>query len=69
MKLVAMSDLHLGSLLGRNWLEGRVAQVQGYDQILCFLLGDLFEGHGQPQDELLPVLRRFSAPLASGLFW
>jgi len=27
------------------------------------LLGDIFEGHGQPQDELLPILRRMSAPL------
>ena len=63
MVLVGMSDLHLGSLLGKQWLEGRVVQVQALRPDLVVLLGDLFEGHGQPQAELLPVLRRFSAPL------
>ena len=27
--LVALSDLHVGSLLGRDWLKARAAQVQG----------------------------------------
>jgi predicted MPP superfamily phosphohydrolase len=61
--LVAMSDLHLGSLFGERWLAARVAQVRALRPDLVVLLGDLFEGHGQPQDELLPVLRRLSAPL------
>jgi predicted MPP superfamily phosphohydrolase len=61
--LVAMSDLHLGNLLGKRWLEARVAQVQAQQPDLVVLLGDLFEGHGEPQGELLPVLRRLSAPL------
>jgi predicted MPP superfamily phosphohydrolase len=61
--LVAMSDLHLGSLLGKRWLEARLAQVQAQQPDLVVLLGDLFEGHGKPQGELLPVLRRLSAPL------
>jgi predicted MPP superfamily phosphohydrolase len=61
--LVAMSDLHLGNLLGKRWLEARVAQVQGQQPDLVVLLGDLFEGHGKPQGELLPVLRRLFAPL------
>jgi predicted MPP superfamily phosphohydrolase len=61
--LVAMSDLHLGSSLGKRWLEARVAQVQAQQPHLVVLLGDLFEGHGKPQNELLPVLRRLAAPL------
>jgi uncharacterized protein len=61
--LVAVSDLHLGSLLGERWLEARVTQIQAEQPDLVVLLGDLFEGHGQPQGELLPVLRRLSAPL------
>ena len=61
--IVAISDLHLGSLLGERWLEARVAQVQAQRPDLVVLLGDLFEGHGQPQGELLPVLCRLSAPL------
>jgi predicted MPP superfamily phosphohydrolase len=61
--LVAMSDLHLGALIGKRWLAARVAQVREEKPDLVVLLGDLFEGHGQPQEELLTILRRLSAPL------
>jgi hypothetical protein len=60
--LVAMSDLHLGSLIGKRWLAARVAQVREQRPDLVVFLGDLFEGHGQPQDGLLSVLRSISAP-------
>jgi len=61
--VVALSDLHLGSLLGERWLVDRVAQVQAQRPDLVVLLGDILEGHGQPQDNLLLTLRRLSAPL------
>jgi hypothetical protein len=61
--LVAISDLHLGSLIGKRWLTARVGQVNAERPDLVVLLGDVFEGHGQPQDALLPILRRLSAPL------
>ena len=61
--IIAMSDLHLGSLLGKQWLEARVDQVQAQQPDLVVLLGDIFEGHGKPPEKLLPVLRRLSAPL------
>lgn len=61
--LVAMSDLHIGSLLGARWFSARVAQVMAQDPDLVCLLGDIFEGHGLDRDELLPALRRVSAPL------
>jgi predicted MPP superfamily phosphohydrolase len=61
--LVVMSDLHLGNLLDERWLEARVDQVQAQKPDLVVLLGDLFEGHGKSPSELLPVLRRLSAPL------
>jgi predicted MPP superfamily phosphohydrolase len=61
--LIAMSDLHLGNLLDERWLEARVAQVLSQQPDLVVLLGDLFEGHGEPQGEMLPILRRLSAPL------
>jgi hypothetical protein len=60
--LVAMSDLHLGSLIGKRWLAARVAQVREQRPDLVVFLGDLFEGHGQLQDDLLSVLRGISAP-------
>jgi predicted MPP superfamily phosphohydrolase len=61
--LVAMSDLHLGTLLGERWLEARVAQVQAQQPDLVVLLGDLFEGHDKPKGNLLKALCVLSAPL------
>jgi predicted MPP superfamily phosphohydrolase len=61
--LVAMSDLHLGSLIGKRWLAARVDQVIKARPDLVVLLGDVFEGHGQSQEELIPILRRLTAPL------
>jgi predicted MPP superfamily phosphohydrolase len=61
--IVAMSDLHLGSILGEQWLAARMAQVEQQRPDLVVFLGDVFEGHGQPNGSLLPVLRRFQASL------
>lgn len=61
--IVALSDLHLGSLLGKSWLDARVAQVESLHPDLIVLLGDLFEGHGNPPGEMLPSLKSLSAPL------
>ena len=61
--IIAMSDLHLGALIGKRWLAARVAQVKEQRPDLVVFLGDLFEGHGQPREELLSILRRLSAPL------
>lgn len=61
--IVAMSDLHIGTLIGKRWLEERVTQVEAQRPDLVVLLGDIFEGHDQPDEELIGVLRRLSAPL------
>ena len=61
--LAVLSDLHLGSLLGREWLEGRIDQTLALQPDMVLLLGDIFEGHGAPDHGLLPTLRRLSAPL------
>jgi uncharacterized protein len=61
--LVAISDLHVGRLLGKKWLNERVTQVQAVRPDIVLLLGDIFEGHGEPQKELLQVLHGLSAPL------
>ena len=61
--VVAISDLHIGSLLGPRWLEARVSQVQAERPDLVALVGDLHEGHGRGHEEVLPALRRLSAPL------
>jgi len=61
--VVAMSDLHLGSLIGKRWLAARVARVKKERPDLVVFLGDLFEGHGEPEGELISILRGLSAPL------
>ena len=61
--MVVLSDLHLGAVLGERWLAARVGQVQAERPDVVVLLGDVFEGHGLPEPELLATLRRLSAPL------
>lgn len=61
--IIALSDLHLGALLGERWLAARVEQVQAERPDVVILLGDVFEGHGLPQQELLVTLKHLSAPL------
>lgn len=61
--IVALSDLHLGPMLGERWLASRVEQIRAEHPDMVVLLGDVFEGHDVPGKELLEILRRLSAPL------
>ncbi|MBU0483462.1 MAG: metallophosphoesterase [Proteobacteria bacterium] len=61
--LVAMSDMHLGSQLGERWLASRIAQVKAERPDLVVLLGDIFEGHGPPEDQLITTFKQLTAPL------
>jgi predicted MPP superfamily phosphohydrolase len=61
--LVALSDMHLGSQLGERWLAARIAQVKAQRPDLVVLLGDIFEGHGPPENQLIVTLKQLSAPL------
>ncbi|MBW7995683.1 MAG: metallophosphoesterase [Candidatus Glassbacteria bacterium] len=61
--LVGVSDMHLGTLIGKRWLQARVDQINAMQPDLIIMLGDIFEGHGTPQSEMVPALRRFEAPL------
>jgi predicted MPP superfamily phosphohydrolase len=61
--LVALSDMHLGSRLGERWLATRITQVKAYRPDLVVLLGDIFEGHGPPEDRLIAIFKQLSAPL------
>ena len=63
VNMVLLASNKEGSLIGKRWLAARVAQVRQEQPDLVVLLGDIFEGHDQPQEELLPILRRLSAPL------
>jgi hypothetical protein len=61
--IAAVSDTHIGNLLGGRWLAARVAQVHALDPDLVVLLGDIFEGHSLPSKQEIAVLRSLSAPL------
>ena len=62
--LVAISDTHIGSILGADWLDDRVTQVMKQKPDLIFILGDFLEGHGtQYTGDLLPILKRLETPL------
>ncbi|NQU16227.1 MAG: metallophosphoesterase, partial [Desulfobacteraceae bacterium] len=61
--LVTLSDMHLGSQIGERWLTARIAQVKALRPDLVVLLGDIFEGHGPPEDQLIVTLKQLTAPL------
>lgn len=62
-RMAVISDLHLGSLAGCGWLQARAAQIRSLKPDMVLLLGDLFEGHGEPIAAYLPILGKLSARL------
>ena len=63
LKLVQLSDLPLGTLLGERWLAGRIAQVDALAPDLVVVTGDLVDGEAHAVEPLAPVLRTLTAPL------
>lgn len=63
LRLVQLTDLHLGSLLGETWLARRVAQANALAPDLIFVTGDLVDGEARAVEPLVPELRKLSAPL------
>lgn len=61
--LVAISDLHIGSMIGKDWLADRVAQIRDMNPDIVVLLGDMFEGHGESFAGIAQALRDLSPPL------
>ncbi|MBP7149721.1 MAG: metallophosphoesterase [Acidobacteria bacterium] len=62
LKVVAISDLHLGELLGQRWLAARVAQVRALAPDMVFVVGDVVDDVPRVEP-MLPLLRELSAPL------
>lgn len=62
--LVGISDLHLGALIGRNWIDRLVKRVNDLRPDLVLLVGDILEGgDGRVEKEIVPSLARLRAPL------
>jgi predicted MPP superfamily phosphohydrolase len=62
LRLVQVSDLHLGTLIGRRWLEGTIERVLMLDPDVIAITGDLIDGDAGAVEQLLPELSRLRAP-------
>ena len=65
LTLVAVSDLHLGTLLGRRWLAAVVDRVDALRPDMVLVVGDLIDGNVARVEPMLPELRRLTAPLGT----
>jgi predicted MPP superfamily phosphohydrolase len=61
--LILASDFHLGTRLGKDWLEARVRQIQAEDPDIIVLAGDIVEGDDSSEREMLSSLRALRPPL------
>lgn len=63
LALVGISDLHLGTLIGRRWSERLVDRVNDLRPDVVAVVGDLVDGNPGQLEPLLPILRNLRAPL------
>jgi len=61
--LVAISDLHLGVLIGEAWLRRLIARLNELKPDALAIVGDLVDSEVGALEPLLPVLRTLRAPL------
>lgn len=61
--LVAMTDMHLGSLIGGRWLKARVEQVNALRPDLVALVGDIYDGRSVSANEFISEFLELRAPL------
>jgi predicted MPP superfamily phosphohydrolase len=61
-KLVAVSDLHLGSMIGKAWMRRLVSRITELKPDVMVIVGDLVDSEIGALEPLLPVLRTLRAP-------
>lgn len=61
-KLVQLSDVHLGRVLGANFLTGVVDKVNAQGPDMVLITGDLFDGSLGHLEDLVAPLNRLKAP-------
>jgi predicted MPP superfamily phosphohydrolase len=64
-KAVLVSDVHLGHILGSEFLEGIVREINAQDPAIVFIAGDLFDGSDGNLDALVRPLGALRAPLGT----
>lgn len=65
LRVVQLSDMHLGPLLGETWLGHVVDRVGAMRPDLMLVTGDLVDSDSAHVEDMLPVLRRLRAPLGT----
>jgi uncharacterized protein len=63
LRIVQLSDLHIGPFLRERWLAARISQVQALGPDLIVVTGDLVDHDPALADSLAPMLRRLRARL------
>jgi predicted MPP superfamily phosphohydrolase len=63
LTVVAISDMHLGTLLGERWMSRLIERVDELKPEVVFVVGDLVDGKVDQVQALAPVLRKLRAPL------
>lgn len=61
LRIVHLSDIHLGSMTSRQWLERVVTQVNGMDADLVVITGDLVEDSLAVVAEFVPLFGAMEA--------
>lgn len=61
--LLQLSDLHLGTLLGRRWLSRLGETLAALKPDLLVVTGDLVDGHVPDVEPLVPLLQGWRPPL------
>ena len=61
--LVAISDLHLGSLIGEQWTRRLIGRLDGLKPDLVVVVGDLVDSEVGRLEPLIPALQTLRAPL------
>lgn len=63
LRMVAVTDLHLGSLRGERWLSALVREVNSVKPDLIVAVGDVVDGDGRHIEVLVPLLKQVQSPL------
>jgi predicted MPP superfamily phosphohydrolase len=63
LRMVFLSDLHLGGLIGQTWLQALTAQVAALKPDLIAIGGDLVDHDAERVRSMIPDLRELRAPL------
>jgi predicted MPP superfamily phosphohydrolase len=63
LRIVFISDLHLGSQIGQTWVHALTAQISALKPDLIAIGGDLVDHDAERVRPMIPELRGLSAPL------